>query len=323
MATVETEHGTFTGETLAEATKRARKAAREAKREEKLRAERHEQAHKTACFNAYRLHEELAQVRAGDREALPRGWRLLPPASTGETQTWRFCASVRIVGERDRDFSGGHIAEYSASSGSGGPMRYEHIGFHVVLVLEYGNGYPCAVVLRDLKYPERHHVVAIGEHEGELAFASVTVSLEELQQAVHPTWRTTVNIEEARKALGRELARSLREGGGCTVEADRRLNDASRALVASVAAECGEAWLGEINLYGAERHGGHPVMWKWDGCTVLNFSCAFVAPRYDAELVRLIRERDDAPWSASADVARVDAIRARVAEIGGLDLIWT
>ena len=55
-----------------------------------------------------------------------------------------------------------------------------------------------------------------------------------------------------------------------------------------------------------------------------NFSCAFVAPRHDEELERLIRERDDAPYTTTADDAvRVEAIMDRLYAVGGIYLRWT
>lgn len=132
-------------------------------------------------------------------------------------------------------------------------------------------------------------------------------------------------LDEARVMMLHELERSFREGDGWPVEADHDLNDAHRALVDAMAkAHGGECWLGRINLYGAERHGASPYLWKWDGTLVRNFSCAFAVPRHDAELERLIRERDDAPYiTTAADAVRVDAIFDRITALGGHHLFWT
>jgi hypothetical protein len=65
-------------------------------------------------------------------------------------------------------------------------------------------------------------------------------------------------------------------------------------------------------------------MWKWDGSLVYNFGCAFVAPRYDEELVRLVKERDDAPYEGTRkDAERIDVISKRLEEVGGVHLFWT
>lgn len=132
------------------------------------------------------------------------------------------------------------------------------------------------------------------------------------------------NTEEAKRAVTVAFMKSVYEGDGWPVEADEVLNDANRSLIAAMAAEHGECWLGKVNLYGEERHGKAPVLWKWDGDIVCNFGCAFVVPAYDAELERLIRERDDAPYTGAAgDVPRIEAIMARVTALGGLHLLWT
>lgn len=132
------------------------------------------------------------------------------------------------------------------------------------------------------------------------------------------------DTQEAKRAVTVAFMKSVHEGEGWPVEADENLNDANRALVAAIAAEHGQCWLGKINLYGEERHGRAPVLWRWDGDVVFNFGCAFVVPAYDAELERMIRERDDAPYTGVAgDVVRVEAIMARIAAAGGHHLLWT
>lgn len=131
-------------------------------------------------------------------------------------------------------------------------------------------------------------------------------------------------LQVARRALTENFIRAAREGDGWPGECDVDLNDACRALVQAFADEHGEAWLGKINLYGDERHGGAPVLWKWDDDVVLNFSCAFVCPKHDAELERLIRERDDATYTGTKeDAERVDRIMDRLAAVGGVHLFWT
>lgn len=131
-------------------------------------------------------------------------------------------------------------------------------------------------------------------------------------------------LPQASNKLRRELRRGLLEGDGCLPEADTEINAASRAVVSAMAEDHGEAWLGKINLHGDERHGAVPVMWKWDGELVHNFGCAFVAPRFDEDLAKLIRDRDDAEYTTTAaDAVRVEAILERVYAIGGISLSWT
>lgn len=131
-------------------------------------------------------------------------------------------------------------------------------------------------------------------------------------------------LSEAGNKLRRELRRGLQEGDGCLPEADTAINNASRSVITAMVEDHGEAWLGKINLHGDERHGAVPVLWKWDDEPVCNFGCAFVTPRHDADLERLIRERDDATYTTTAaDAVLVEAIINRVYAIGGIYLSWT
>lgn len=107
----------------------------------------------------------------------------------------------------------------------------------------------------------------------------------------------------------------------CGYPYENQLNDLQRELIAACAREWGECWLGKINLYEQDR--GNPVIWKWQGDTVLNFAARFVIPQFDAELERLILERDQAPYTGTLeDIKRVLAIFKRLDEIGGRALIW-
>jgi len=130
--------------------------------------------------------------------------------------------------------------------------------------------------------------------------------------------------QEARAEHTVAFVKSILEGDGWPVEADERLNDSCRGVIEAMAEELGECWLGSINLYGEERHGAKPYIWKWTGDLVRNFECSFVVPAYDAELERLIRERDDAPYTgARDDAARIGVIMDRIAAVGGAHLYWT
>ena len=99
------------------------------------------------------------------------------------------------------------------------------------------------------------------------------------------------------------------------------LNDYQRELIAAYAAEHGEAWRGRINLYDNDKH--LPIIWKWDGELVYNFGARFVIPHFDEQLYELIVLREYAPYTGTrADAKRVDAIFARLEEIGGETLLW-
>jgi hypothetical protein len=137
-----------------------------------------------------------------------------------------------------------------------------------------------------------------------------------------------MTVKEASRELTTEFVRGLREGDGCLPEADSAINNASRRVIEAMQEEHGEAWLGQINLSEGDRvkNGGKPeaAMWKWDGGLVYNFGCSFVLPRFDAELLRLILERDVAPYTGTReDSGRVTKILERVREVGGRTLAWT
>lgn len=128
----------------------------------------------------------------------------------------------------------------------------------------------------------------------------------------------------ARTALTREFGRAYREGDGSLPEADTDLNAANRRVVEAMQETHGEAWLGCINLYGEDRGNPEKAMWRWDGSIIYTFGSAFVAPNYDEELVRLIMERDNGPYTTTkADAARIESIFKRLDEVGGVHLVWT
>lgn len=131
------------------------------------------------------------------------------------------------------------------------------------------------------------------------------------------------NLQSVKNNYSKEFLRSVRDGDGWPGETDSDLNDACRKVISAIHNENGECWLGKINLYGDERHGNTPYIWKWDGGLVYNFGCAFVIPKFDQELETLIRERDDAVYSARVDYERINKIMDRIKELGGVHLFWT
>ena len=129
---------------------------------------------------------------------------------------------------------------------------------------------------------------------------------------------------------------SIRHSGGYhPEEADSQLNDANRDVIQAMAAEHGgECWLGRVNLEQGlpedddddqhEPFHTEVAIWRWSGKPVYNFGASFVLPRHDAELERLIRDRDAADYTtADADYERVSAIHERVAEADGVLLHWS
>jgi hypothetical protein len=101
------------------------------------------------------------------------------------------------------------------------------------------------------------------------------------------------------------------------------LNDLQRKLIETFCAERGEAWIGNVNLYGEDRHNDRPILRRWNGELVRNFEAHFVVPCYDVQLEHLIRERDRAPYTGVAeDHARITQIYERIRQLGGELLLW-
>ena len=104
-------------------------------------------------------------------------------------------------------------------------------------------------------------------------------------------------------------------------EANDEWNDAQRADLAAFAAGHGDhCVLGNTNLDNQRL-----VMWDYyPGDNVYNFGCAFAIPAYDKTLHDLIVTRDRTPYTGVAqDSVLVDAILDRIAELGGITLLWT
>ena len=103
-------------------------------------------------------------------------------------------------------------------------------------------------------------------------------------------------------------------------EADHAAHNArTRARLAGYLAAHSHVWIGTINIYPPAR--GELV--AYTGQLVPNFAADFAVPKPDPALLRLIIERDEAPYtSTTADGPRIDAIFARIEELGGLILTW-
>lgn len=133
-----------------------------------------------------------------------------------------------------------------------------------------------------------------------------------------------MSVQDAKKDLTNKVVPYLVEDG-CLPEADEGINGASRTLIRAMHKEHGEAWLGNVNLHKRYKGEEEAAMWKYNAeDAIYTFGAAFVAPRYDAELVRLIDERFDAPYMGTKeDYERIEKIYTRLAEIGGENLHWT
>lgn len=133
-----------------------------------------------------------------------------------------------------------------------------------------------------------------------------------------------MRLAEAVEHHSKTFIEAIREGDGYSPpEAHEGLNQANRTLILAMHEELGQAWLGKINLHSDEDR--RRIMWQYDPAEpIYNFGASFVVPMCDAELERLIRERDQAPYEGTKkDYERVETIMARITELGGHHLVWS
>lgn len=135
-------------------------------------------------------------------------------------------------------------------------------------------------------------------------------------------------VDREKVVIGNILKEAIADGSCTFHEADDRVNNSSRRLVMSYYKERGAAWLGKINRSG----GTGPDLWQFDGeqlspneAKVYNFGADFVVPCHDEQLVKLIAERHDpnVPYSPQKNVDTLEAINARIKELGGEHLHWS
>jgi hypothetical protein len=130
-----------------------------------------------------------------------------------------------------------------------------------------------------------------------------------------------MNPNDAVNAAVAALNKAIRDAGGVwdAFEGNEEINNASRAIVATVAAQYGEAWLVKVNLYGP---GPHTPMWQAN--SVENWGADYVLLSYDQTLVDMILARQAAPYTGTRqDVALLDPILARIHDAGGKTLFWS
>jgi hypothetical protein len=96
-------------------------------------------------------------------------------------------------------------------------------------------------------------------------------------------------------------------------------NERTRVRLAGYLAAHGRAWVGKINVYPPAR----AELVRYTGQLARDCEPDFVVPKPDATLLRLIIERQEAPYTSMADDdSRVDAILTRIKALGGLILTW-
>jgi hypothetical protein len=115
--------------------------------------------------------------------------------------------------------------------------------------------------------------------------------------------------------------RAWDEGHYGPTEFDTDQNDISRLKIKTFAEITPEAWLGKINRYSDDK--GKPYLVKYEGQLVYNFEYHFIIPCFDQQLIDMIQERENAPYTGTTDDAkRIEAIAKRIEELGGFYLSW-
>ena len=108
-------------------------------------------------------------------------------------------------------------------------------------------------------------------------------------------------------------------------EADTVNNDLNREEIAAVKQIYGTAYLVEVNYFDQKRErilaGEESIFDEVTGAPIYNFSGSFCVPVKDPELERMIRawNGDDRLPKKGPDVNKM---QARVAAIGGINLVW-
>lgn len=133
-----------------------------------------------------------------------------------------------------------------------------------------------------------------------------------------------LSLEELSKAANEYFIRH-RDNGGAS-EFDSSINDISRAIIHAFHLRHEQCFLGKVNLYDKERENVAKYQFTaYTGQLVYNFEYAFVIPRPDEELLRLIIEHNlPKETFNSQDIwNRVKQIFARIEQLGGVSLAWS
>ena len=130
-------------------------------------------------------------------------------------------------------------------------------------------------------------------------------------------------LQEKFKELNRQEFSIFKRSSGLPTEFDTDMNDISRKKIEIFAAihNNEKCYLGKVNRYSEDE--GNPGLVPYDGQQVFNFEYGFMIPAYDAKLINLIMDRDEAEYTGTKeDFVMVEAIMNRIAELGGINLFW-
>jgi len=100
---------------------------------------------------------------------------------------------------------------------------------------------------------------------------------------------------------------------GHLTEANNGWNSIQQEKIKAVLNDYGSAFLGKINRYNPDDS----KYTEYTGQNVYNFSCDFVVPNKDEELLFLIDE-----WNKGGKGYVIDKIFDRIKVLGGVNLIW-
>ena len=156
MVTIETEHGTFEGETLKDASKKARQAAQAAKKQ----AVKDEADRKIAYLRAKEHGYEIYRVREEKRE-MRRAWRLCPPG-------YKY-ASTTVTSDNNL---AGELYDTAVWHGEHGKAESRHNGYRIFGTVENGAGFPMAVFLV-CNTTNRVEAYAVGIEGTQIVFADL------------------------------------------------------------------------------------------------------------------------------------------------------
>jgi hypothetical protein len=124
------------------------------------------------------------------------------------------------------------------------------------------------------------------------------------------------------KQLSNDVFNYLSNNEGVS-ELDKSINDISRDIINAMKDKYGICFLGKINLYGKEREKDYKLV-EYVGQKIYNFDYEFCLPCYDAELEKMINDRDKAEYEGTGkDYKLVTAITERIYELDGRNLFWS